>query len=139
MIQEIQHVIERAKLIKDFVDLPRGSAVHHRIDEIVELLQGLQRREEADHDELNDLWACAESGYSLDDLKAKIKMYFDASPQPVVPEVRVLSRDEARLALWRAIQEVVVGNPTDDKLILENLYKSGVWLCLLSAGKETDK
>jgi hypothetical protein len=49
MIQEIQHVIERAKLIKDFVDLPRGSAVHHRIDEIVELLQGLQRREEADH------------------------------------------------------------------------------------------
>jgi hypothetical protein len=57
------------------------------------------------------------------------------TPQPAVPEVRVLSRDEARLALWKAIQEVVAGNPTDDKLILENLYRSGVWLCLLSAGK----
>jgi len=66
-------------------------------------------------------------------LPAGMALY--AAPQPVLPEVRVLSRDEARLALWRAIQEVVVGNPTDDKLILENLYKSGVWLCLLSAGK----
>ena len=66
-------------------------------------------------------------------LPAGMALYAD--PQPVVPEVRVLSRDEARLALWRAIQEVVVGNPTDDKLILENLYRSGVWLCLLSAGK----
>jgi hypothetical protein len=69
---------------------------------------------------------CYERKQAIDALQA---------PQPVVPEVRVLSRDEARLALWRAIQEVVVGNPTDDKLILENLYRSGVWLCLLSAGK----
>jgi hypothetical protein len=66
-------------------------------------------------------------------LPAGMALY--AAPQPVVPDVRVLSRDEARLALWRAIQEVVAGNPTDDKLILENLYRSGVWLCLLSAGK----
>jgi hypothetical protein len=132
----IDAIDNAAAFIKTFGHYPLTT---ESLRQAVEGLQSLQNRGEADHDALNDLWACAESGYSLDDLKAKIKMYLDASPQPVVPEVRVLSRDEARLALWRAIQEVVVGNPTDDKLILENLYKSGVWLCLLSAGKETDK
>ena len=66
-------------------------------------------------------------------LPAGMALY--AAPQPVVPEVRVLNRDEARLALWRAIQEVVAGNKTDDKLIFENLRKAGVWLCRVSAGK----
>jgi len=130
----IDAIDNAADFIKTFGHYPLTT---ESLRQAVEGLQSLQNRGEADHDALNDLWACAESGYSLDDLKAKIKMYLDASTQPVVPEVRVLSRDEARLALWRAIQEVVVGNPTDDKLILENLYKSGVWLCLLSAGKET--
>ena len=138
MIDAISNAIDAidnaADFIKTFGHYPLTT---ESLRQAVEGLQSLQNRGEADHDALNDLWACAESGYSLDDLKAKIKMYLDASTQPVVPEVRVLSRDEARLALWRAIQEVVVGNPTDDKLILENLYKSGVWLCLLSAGKET--
>jgi len=215
---------------------PFHIVVIRELTESIEALQALQQSAEpvVDRDALNDLWACAESGYSIDDLKAKIKFYLDTTPQPavdadakreaeslamslwskwykdespnfelcdsvagvitqinnmttglvredvswgvdwgrsgdrscvsicksfpdgsleivatefspyttpqpVVPEVRVLSRDEARLALWRAIQEVVVGNPTDDKLILENLYRSGVWLCLLSAGKGVKK
>ena len=39
-----------------------------------------------------------------------------------------LSRDDARLALWRAINERKFGNPTDDKLILEHLRQNGLWI-----------
>lgn len=39
-----------------------------------------------------------------------------------------LGRDEARLALFQAIEAVKLGNKTDDKLILEELRKLGVWL-----------
>lgn len=38
----IEHVMERVKMIKDFVDPIRGKAVHCRVDEIVETLQSMQ-------------------------------------------------------------------------------------------------
>jgi hypothetical protein len=44
-----------------------------------------------------------------------------------------LDRDESRLALWQAIQAVKIGNPTDDKLILENLRSAGVGLARFDA------
>ena len=39
-----------------------------------------------------------------------------------------LSRDDARLALWDAINKREFGNPTDDKLILDHLRKNGLWI-----------
>ncbi len=41
----------------------------------------------------------------------------------------ILSKDDARLALFKAIQAIKMGNPTDDKLILENLRLAGAWIC----------
>jgi len=79
----IDAIDNAAAFIKTFGHYPLTT---ESLRQAVEGLQSLQNRGEADHDALNDLWACAESGYSLDDLKAKIKMYLDASTQPVVPE-----------------------------------------------------
>ena len=42
--------------------------------------------------------------------------------------VEWLSRDDARLALWEAINKRKFGNPTDDKLILEHLRQHGLWI-----------
>lgn len=39
--------------------------------------------------------------------------------------------DHARLALFDAIGKIKIGNPTDDKLILENLREAGFWICRL--------
>ena len=39
-----------------------------------------------------------------------------------------LSRDAARLALWKAINSRQFGNPTDDKLILDHLRQQGLWI-----------
>jgi hypothetical protein len=41
----------------------------------------------------------------------------------------LLSRDEARLALWKAINKRSFGNPTDDKLVLDDLKRQGLWIC----------
>lgn len=45
-----------------------------------------------------------------------------------VEPVAWLSRDDARLALWDAINKREFGNPTDDKLILDHLRKNGLWI-----------
>lgn len=47
-----------------------------------------------------------------------------------------LSQDSAENALWKAIENVQFGNKTDDKLILEQLKKQGVWLVRFSEGEE---
>lgn len=39
-----------------------------------------------------------------------------------------LSKDEAQLALFKAIQAIRFGNPTDDKMILDNLRHEGLWI-----------
>jgi len=41
---------------------------------------------------------------------------------------RLLNTDEARLAVWQAIEAITIGNATDDKLIVANLAKAGVYL-----------
>ncbi len=57
-----------------------------------------------------------------------------ASISPTPPAVGegevavLLDTDNARLALWKAIQSIQIGNPTDDKLIIANLAKQGVYL-----------
>ena len=47
---------------------------------------------------------------------------------PKQEPVAWLSRDEARLALWKAINSREFGNPTDDKLILDHLRQQGLWI-----------
>lgn len=42
--------------------------------------------------------------------------------------IRLLNTDEARLAVWQAIKAITIGNATDDKLIVANLAKTGVYL-----------
>ena len=39
-----------------------------------------------------------------------------------------LSKDDAQLALFQAIQAIKLGNPTDDKMILANLREAGLWI-----------
>ena len=51
-----------------------------------------------------------------------------AAEQPKQEPVAWLSRDEARLALWKAINSREFGNPTDDKLILDHLRQQGLWI-----------
>lgn len=45
---------------------------------------------------------------------------------------RLLHIDDARFALFDAIRKIKIGNPTDDKLILENLREAGFWICRTS-------
>lgn len=47
-----------------------------------------------------------------------------------------LSKDDAETALFRAIWDIKIGNKTDDKLILENLRKAGIWLARYDAKGE---
>ena len=51
-----------------------------------------------------------------------------ALAEPVQEPVAWLSRDDARLALWEAINKREFGNPTDDKLILDHLHQQGLWI-----------
>ena len=50
--------------------------------------------------------------------------------QPAAAQEAVvwLSKDEAQLALFKAIQAIRFGNPTDDKMILDNLRHEGLWI-----------
>ena len=45
-------------------------------------------------------------------------------------ETAWLSQDDARLALFQAIEAITIGNKTDDKLILAKLREQGIWLAL---------
>ena len=56
---------------------------------------------------------------------AALRAYLAAPKQE---PVAWLSRDEARLALWKAINSREFGNPTDDKLILDHLRQQGLWI-----------
>ena len=51
-----------------------------------------------------------------------------AAPKQEPEPVAWLSRDAARLALWKAINGREFGNPTDDKLILDHLRQQGLWI-----------
>ena len=44
-----------------------------------------------------------------------------------------LDRDNARLALWKAIEAIKIGNKWDDKLIIDNLAKSSIYLAMKAA------
>ena len=59
-------------------------------------------------------------------LNWRIPLY--ALAEPVQELVAWLSRDDARLALWEAINKREFGNPTDDKLILDYLRQRGLWI-----------
>lgn len=59
--------------------------------------------------------------------------------EPVQEPVAWLSRDEARLALWKAMTQRAFGNPTDDKLVLEALRKDGLWIGHLDAAPQQRK
>jgi hypothetical protein len=48
----------------------------------------------------------------------------DAAPQ----KVEWLRKDDAEQAIWQAIKDIRLGNPTDDKLIVANLRERGIWL-----------
>lgn len=55
-----------------------------------------------------------------------------SQPAATVQEVQtgnIVDRDAARLALFNAIRAIKIGNSDDDKLILDNLRKSGFWIC----------
>lgn len=48
----------------------------------------------------------------------------DMPPPAKAPEP--LSRDDQRLLLWQAMQQASkIGNPTDDKLVVEALHNAG--------------
>ena len=71
---------------------------------------------------------------TMGDALRELRAALDESPvkdhlTPVQQEpVAWLSRDDARLALWDAINKREFGNPTDDKLILDHLRKNGLWI-----------
>ena len=50
------------------------------------------------------------------------------APYPAQEAVAWLSKDDAQLALFQAIQAIKLGNPTDDKMILANLREAGLWI-----------
>ena len=52
----------------------------------------------------------------------------DNKPAAAQEAVAWLSKDDAQLALFQAIQGVKLGNQTDDKLILANLREAGLWI-----------
>ena len=60
-----------------------------------------------------------------------------ALAEPVQP-VAWLSRDDARLALWEAINRREFGNPTDDKLILDHLHQRRLWIGKYTAPPKRD-
>lgn len=64
---------------------------------------------------------------NLDSLYIEDEPALVAEPTKQEP-VAWLSRDEARLALWKAINSREFGNPTDDKLILDHLRQQGLWI-----------
>jgi hypothetical protein len=147
----IDAIDNAADFIKTFGHYPLTT---ESLRQAVEGLQSLQNRGEADHDALNDLWACAESGYSLDDLKAKIKMYLDASPQRVIDDRLELLLHSVQDALCGAYQNAGLaccgksmtdccGSPVTewseaDQKIMDALSPIQRELsALLSAGKET--
>jgi len=73
----------------------------------------------------------AEKNHGGDDCYADsitaLRTALAAEPTKQEP-VAWLSRDEARLALWKAINSRAFGNPTDDKLILDHLRQQGLWI-----------
>ena len=48
-----------------------------------------------------------------------------------------LSNDDAETVLWQAIQDIRIGNKTDDKLILKNLRDRGVVLARSAISTDT--
>ena len=52
----------------------------------------------------------------------------DYMPTAAPEAVTWLSKDDAQLALFQAIQAIKLGNPTDDKMILANLREAGLWI-----------
>lgn len=49
------------------------------------------------------------------------------------PTPRILDRDDARLALWKAISNIKIGNRDDDKLIVAELAKLGFAIAAIDA------
>ena len=57
-----------------------------------------------------------------------VKAFDAAQPAAAQEAVTWLSKDDAQLALFQAIQAIKLGNPTDDKMILANLREAGLWI-----------
>ena len=68
--------------------------------------------------------------FDVDAVNRAIEAIDALAEQPAQQQEPVawLSRDDARLALWDAINKREFGNPTDDKLILDHLRKNGLWI-----------
>ena len=64
------------------------------------------------------------------DNKPEIKAVLAALNAPYTAQEAVtwLSKDDAQLALFKAIKAIKLGNQTDDKLILANLREAGLWI-----------
>ena len=62
----------------------------------------------------------------------RYKAFITPAPVKVAEggETAWLSQDDARLALFQAIEAITIGNKTDDKLILAKLREQGIWLAL---------
>ncbi|WP_427852884.1 hypothetical protein [Stenotrophomonas acidaminiphila] len=63
-----------------------------------------------------------------DPASAVVKQNLTTQPAAAQEAVAWLSKDEAQLALFKAIQAIRFGNPTDDKMILDNLRHEGLWI-----------
>ncbi len=63
------------------------------------------------------------------DNKPEMKAVLAALDETAAQEaVTWLSKDDAQLALFKAIKAIKLGNQTDDKLILANLREAGLWI-----------
>lgn len=50
--------------------------------------------------------------------------------------VRLLDLDNARMALFNAINSIEIGRRDDDKSILRNLQNAGFWICAIQPESE---
>jgi hypothetical protein len=76
-------------------------------------------------------WAFAHNidGSVRNDLFKRLREPRHEPPAPADEvERELVSKDDAQLALFQAIEAIKLGNPTDDKLILANLRRLGFWL-----------
>jgi hypothetical protein len=92
----------------------------HRVQTARDLLKSAIRKSKASQDKAKtelDLLYVLEADLNLNAI-------MDRVPAP-------LSADDAETALWNAIQNIEIGNKTDDKLILVELEKLGFGLVRL--------
>ena len=56
-----------------------------------------------------------------------------SGPKELTPPSTLVTKDIAEVAIFQAIQNIKIGNKTDDKLILAELLKLGFWVSRLNS------